>query len=106
MYKLVKKNNGYFRKIANNKTALNLITKDINRNISLAVITAIYLSETETTRYNRIYYILEGKLTLIINNETLILEIGDTCYLSKDSTYIIKGSFSALVINQPAFGIL
>jgi ethanolamine utilization protein EutQ (cupin superfamily) len=104
MYKVVKASEGVIRQIADNKTANNLITKDIHPEMSLAITEATSYYEQETTPYNRIYYILEGELELTVDNVASKLRPGDACFISKDTTYEMRGTFKAVTVNQPAFG--
>lgn len=104
MYKIVRESEGKIRQIARNKTANNLIGKDISPNVSLATTKASDYYEKETTQYDRIYYVLEGELELIIDNETNKLLKGDSCFIGKDTTYEMRGTFEAVTVNQPAFG--
>jgi ethanolamine utilization protein EutQ (cupin superfamily) len=93
MYKIVKSSEGTIRKIADTKSANNLITKDISPNFSLATTEAVNHYEEETTEYDRIYYVLDGKMGLIINNDEYELNSGDSCYIDKGSKYIMQGTF-------------
>ena len=105
MYKIIKSNEGTVHKIADNKIATNLITKDINIGVSLAIIDAKEYHEKETTLYNRIYYIIDGILTLTFENDKHNLKSGDSCFISKGTVYDMSGTFKTIVINQPAFGV-
>ena len=80
MYKLVKSSRATIRHIAQNKIASNLITKDISSDLSLATTEATTYYEQETAPYNRIYYVLDGELELIIDGETNQLQTGDACF--------------------------
>lgn len=104
MYKIVKASEGTIRQIAENKTANNLITKEISPDFSLATTEATDYYEQETTPYNRIYFVLEGELELTIDHQTSTLQQGDACFIGKDTTYEMRGTFKAVTINQPAFG--
>jgi ethanolamine utilization protein EutQ (cupin superfamily) len=104
MYKVVRKSEVSIRKIADNKVALNYITKDISQEVSLATTEANDYYEKETTEYNRIYYVLEGTLLLVFDKEEISLQAGDTCFVKQGTTYEMKGTFKAVMVNQPAFG--
>ena len=106
MIKVVKKSEGTLHKIAENKIAINLITKEVTKDVSLAVIEANNFHEDETTLYDRIYYIIDGELILINDNKKYILSVGDSCFIPEGTTYVMSGTFKILVINQPAFGTL
>lgn len=103
-YKIVRSNEATVREIAPSYHAHNFITKDISPNFSLAVNGAIDHTETETTEYDRIYYVIEGVIHLEFDGEKLNLETGDSCFISKGTTYDFGGTFKAVVVNQPAFG--
>jgi len=104
MHKVVRHTEGKIRKISDTKSSNNLITKEISPTVSLATIEASDYNEKEITDYDRIYYLLEGALELFIENETVELQPGDVCYLSSGTEYEMKGTFRAIVVNQPAFG--
>lgn len=104
MYKIVRQSEGIIRKIAKNKTANNLISKDISPNVSFATTSASDYYEKETTLYDRIYYMLDGELELTIDEEISRLHKGDSCFIGKDTTYEMRGTFEAVTVNQPAFG--
>jgi ethanolamine utilization protein EutQ (cupin superfamily) len=104
MYKIVRESEGIVRQIAPNKTADNLISKDISPNISFAITEATSYYEKETTPYDRIYYVLDGVLDLTIDGATNTLQKGDSCFISKNTTYEMRGTFKAVTVNQPAFG--
>jgi mannose-6-phosphate isomerase-like protein (cupin superfamily) len=104
MYKHVKATEATVRQIAANKTAANFITKDICPDLSFATKEPINYYHKQTTPYTRIYYVLEGVMTLTIDGNDIEVNIGDVCYLEKDTTYEMRGSFKAVTVNQPAFG--
>ena len=104
MHKIIKATEGTIRHISPNKFANNLITKEISPNLSLATIEAQDYYEQETTLCNRIYYVLQGALTIIADGETNELREGDVCFIGEDTTYDMSGTFKAVVVNQPAFG--
>lgn len=104
IYKVFRQTNGTIRQIAPNKTANNLITKDISPDLSLTTTKATDYYEKETTLYNRYYFVLEGELELTIDGETSTLQKGDACFIGMGTTYEMRGTFEAVTINQPAFG--
>ena len=93
MYKVVKKSEAKLRVITANKRSFNFITKDISPNVSLAITGGENFSEEEKAKYDRIYFVLKGKLTLIFDDEKVILEEGDSCFVKKDTLYIISLTF-------------
>jgi len=104
MFKVIRKSEASIRKIADNKTATNYITKDISSQMSFATIEAIDYFEKETSSYNRIYYVLKGTLQLMFGKQEISLQGEDSCFVEKGTTYEMKGTFKAIVVNQPAFG--
>ena len=64
MFKIVKANEGTMRQITDNKSANNLITKNDTTAMSFATTEGVDFYEKESTSYNRIYYVLVGKLEL------------------------------------------
>jgi len=64
MCKIIRNTEAKTRTIADNKTATNYITKDISKDISFATTKATNYYEKEIVNYNRIYFVLEGELTL------------------------------------------
>lgn len=83
MHKVIKSSDATVRRIADNKTAANFITKEVSPELSFATTEATDYYEKETTAYNRIYYVLEGSLTLKIDGENMELTVGDACFKAK-----------------------
>jgi mannose-6-phosphate isomerase-like protein (cupin superfamily) len=104
MYKIVRKSEATVREIADTYRASNYITKDVSPNISLAINTADRHDEIETTRYDRIYYVITGEIKITIDSKPNNISSGDSIFISKDTTYQFGGTFEAIVVNQPAFG--
>ena len=104
MYKIVRASEGIIRKIADNKTANNLITKEISPTMSLATTEATDYYEKEMCEYDRIYYVLDGELQISSDGVKSTLQAGDACFISKGTTYEMRGTFKAVTVNQPAFG--
>ena len=104
MFKVVRKSDAFIRQILENKVAINYITKETNQNVSFAVTEATDYIEEEEAKYDRIYYVLEGELTLVFDEEKIFLKREDACLVSKGSKYSVKGTFKVVVVNQPAFG--
>lgn len=104
MHTIVRASEGVVRHIAPNKTATNLITKDISPAVSLAVTTGTDYHEQETCQYNRIYYVLDGELKIESDGATSILHTGDAIFITKGTTYSMHGTFRAVTVNEPAFG--
>ena len=104
MYKVIRKSEATVRHIADNKIAFNYVTKELSPAVSLAVTEAIDYYEQEATDYDRIYYVLEGELDLNFDGSDVRLAVGDSCFVAKGTEYEMRGSFKAVMVNQPAFG--
>lgn len=104
MIKVIRQSEAVVRQITGTYKATNFITKDVSPNVSLAVNEAVKHSETETTDYDRIYYVLDGELHIRLKDNDYTVYAGDACFISAHTTYDFSGSFKAVVVNQPAFG--
>jgi mannose-6-phosphate isomerase class I len=103
MYKIVRKTEVIARKVSDNKTVNNFITKEISPNFSLAVIdNKGYFGEV-TIGNDRIYYVVSGELMLAFGNEEIKLNEGDACFISRDSSYTMSGDCKIVTVDQPAF---
>jgi len=92
------------RKISDSHTVFDMLKKDLSKNVSLAIATAKNHSEiTKNMKSDRIYYVLEGKLTVIVGTELYAANPGDLIFISKRTPYNFQGSFKAILINVPAF---
>ncbi|TAK89188.1 cupin domain-containing protein [Patescibacteria group bacterium] len=104
-YKVVRSEEAVAREIVPTYHAHNFITKEISPNFSLAVNEAKDHQETETTEYDRIYYVIEGIIVFDFDGDHAEVKAGDSCFISKGTTYDFGGTFKAVVVNQPAFGV-
>lgn len=104
MYKIVRKSEAKIRKVAENKTAYNLITKEHTPKVSLAVIEGKNYKDIIMAEYNWIYFVIDGVMTLKFGNEKYSLEPGDSCYVTKGQKYEMSGTFKSVIVSQPAFG--
>jgi mannose-6-phosphate isomerase-like protein (cupin superfamily) len=108
MLKIIRKPEAKERKVADNKSAFNYITKDISQDVSLAVIEGTdYVGEANVPQ-NRIYFVLSGSLILDLNGEKTILYPEDSCFISAGTkySYVMSGTFKIITIDQPAYGVL
>lgn len=104
MIKLIKKEQAEARKISNTYTVLNMLTKEINKKVSVALAEGENHSEiTKNIRSDRIYYVLEGQLTVAQGEEVYVANPGDVIFIEKNTPYHFKGTFKAVLINVPAF---
>src|SRR6266513_2399994 len=104
MFKIVRASEAIPRQIAETYKANNYITKDISPDVSLAINEANNHQETELTKYDRIYYVLEGEIEFDFDGEIVRIQAGDSCFVAKDTEYKFSGTFKTVVVNRPAFG--
>lgn len=104
MIKLIKKEQAEARKINESYTVLNLLTKENSKKISVSVGEAVNHSEiTKNIRSDRIYYVLEGQLTVVQGEEVYVANPGDLIFIEANTPYHFKGTFKVVLINTPAF---
>ena len=104
MIRLIKKEQAEARKINNTHTVFNLMTKEISKKVSVAVGEGVNHSEiTKNIRSDRIYYVLEGQLTVVQGSEVFVANPGDLIFIEANTPYHFKGTFKAVLINAPAF---
>lgn len=97
--KIIKKEDGVSRKIAESYSVLNLLTSNDSDNVSLAVSIAKDHDEITKAISDRVYYVLEGEL--IIDGEAA--EIGDVVFVGANTEYNFRGTFKAVLVNSPPF---
>ncbi len=105
MLKVIRKSEARERRIAENKSAFNYITKDISPEVSLAVIEGSDFKGEINITEDRIYFVLSGSLILNLNGEEIILYPEDSCLISRGTKYIMSGTFKVITVDQPAHGI-
>ena len=98
--KIIKSEDGVSRIISDSYSVLNLLTASDSDNVSLAVSSANNHDETTKTTSDRVYYVLEGELTV---DDNLVAKKGDVVFVSANTEYNFKGSFKAVLINSPPF---
>ncbi|MEM5791109.1 MAG: cupin domain-containing protein [Candidatus Aenigmatarchaeota archaeon] len=104
MIKLIKKEQAEARKISNTYTVFNMLTKKISKKVSVALAEGKNHSEiTKNIRSDRIYYVLDGKLTVVQGKKVYVVNPGDIIFIEKNIPYHFKGTFKAVLINVPAF---
>lgn len=91
---------GQERKISDSYSVRNYVTADHCENVSLAVGNAKnHIEETESSS-DRIYYILEGNIRI---NQNVDGWPGDVIYIPMHTPYLFEGTFTAVIVNSPAF---
>lgn len=100
--KVFKKESGVLRKISGSYSVLNLLTVADSNKISVAMSTAENHEEITKTASDRAYYILEGEL---IVDEQFVGKPGDVVFVPENTEYKFGGTFKAVLINSPPFGV-
>ena len=94
MYKKISRNEKITRKISEVHSADNYFTR-LNGKL-----------ESSKIINERVYYFISADADFLIDNEKVHCESGDVLYLNKDTNYSAEGSFEAITINVPAFGVI
>jgi len=104
MIRLIKKEQAEARKINNSYSVSNLLTKETSKKVSVSIGEAVNHSEiTKNIRSDRIYYVLEGQLTVVQGTEVFVANPGDLIFIEANAPYHFKGTFRVVLINTPAF---
>ena len=106
MYKKITKNEKVTRKITDVHSADNYLTKETTENISLAINRLDGKLDLVKTVNERVFYFINADVDFMIDNEKVHFEDGEVLYLSKDTNYSAMGTFKAVVVNCPAFGVI
>lgn len=105
MYKIVKKEEGTIRK-QGDYSITNYLTKEFREAFSLAVLELNGQHElTKSIETDRIYYLIHGNATFIIEEETVKVKEEETLFIEKNTSYSFSGHCKAVLINIPAYGI-
>lgn len=104
MHKLITRQDAIPRKIAENKTAYNYISKEISPGVSFAVIEGTNYNAPVTAAQNWIYFMVDGDMTLRFKDEVITLHEDDACLVTKGEQYQMIGTYKAVIVCQPAFG--
>lgn len=106
MYKKISKNQKVRRNISEVHFADNYLTKETTENISLAVTKLNGKLDLNNLKNERVYYFINADVDFIIDGEKVHFENNDVLYLDKNTNYSAEGTFEAVTINVPAFGVV
>lgn len=105
-YKLIKEEDTVVRKHNDSYSIKNYLTKDFNKNFSLAVSELEGKHDlTKSIASDRIYYFIEGNAIFNIEESQVKVSANDTLFIEKNTEYCFEGKCKAVLINIPAFGI-
>jgi len=97
---VIRKTRTSIKKVTEDKKPLSELVK-IDEKISLDVVEVNNHYEKTKAAFSRIYYISEGIMQLIINNQELLLEKGDACFVEKGMLFELKGTFTVIIVSRP-----
>lgn len=104
MILVVKKEEMEEHKINGDHAVFGMLKKDLSKNVSLSIEKSKgHVEITRNMRSDRIYYVLEGQLRVIVGHESYIANTGELIFISKKTPYHFAGTFKAVLINVPAF---
>lgn len=86
--------------ISDEKNSLN-DSINLDEKISLNVVEATDYHEKTKSAYNRIYYVSDGLIKLLINGQEIFLQKGDACFIEKGMTFELSGTFSVIIVSHP-----
>jgi ethanolamine utilization protein EutQ (cupin superfamily) len=98
--KIFKKSESVIRKVSETFTVNNYLTSADSDKVSVAVGTATNHEETTQTSSDRVYFVIEGQITV---NGKLIGQPGDIIYIPANTSYDFEGTFKVVIINSPPF---
>lgn len=106
MYKKISKNQKVRRNISEVHFADNYLTKETTENISLAITKLNGKLDLVNLKNERVYYFINADVDFIIDGEKVHFDNNDVLYLDKNTNYSAEGTFEAVTINVPAFGVI
>ena len=83
--------------------AAQFVSNDGLNTVSLDVIEVIDYSEKGKASFNRVYQIFDGVMQVIINDQEINLQKGDSIFIEKGMNFEIKGTFKAVAVHRVAF---
>lgn len=106
MYKKISKNQKVRRNISEVHFADNYLTKETTENISLAITKLNGKLDLNNLKNERVYYFIKADVDFTIDGEKVHFDNNDVLYLDKNTNYSAEGTFEAVTINVPAFGVI
>lgn len=105
MYKKITPNERVTRVVNSEHSIDNYLTKETTENISLAISKLNGELETSKTLSERVYYFIKANAEFNIEGEKVFVSDGDVLYIQSDTNYSVNGTFEAVTVNTPAFGV-
>lgn len=104
MHKIVRRAEAQERSVGATKSVLDYVTMEINPAVSLVVVRNKGDWGGSVAKYSRVFFVLEGALTLKFSDEEIILEAEDACFVDKGEAYNFSGDCRVIVVDAPAHG--
>jgi mannose-6-phosphate isomerase class I len=101
MFMVVRKSDRVAKKFAD-KTEVPADVHETLQHMSLDVIEVTDYVEQGKASFNRVYEIYDGIMQVVINEQHIDLQKGDSIFIEKDMNYEIKGTFKAIAISNAA----
>jgi mannose-6-phosphate isomerase-like protein (cupin superfamily) len=104
MYKVIRKSEAKERSVGETKSVFDYVTKEISPAISFVIVKNVGDWGETISKYNRIYFVLEGTLKLKFQDKEVTLEPWDSCFVDKDTKFNFAGDCHVIVVDSPAHG--
>jgi ethanolamine utilization protein EutQ (cupin superfamily) len=104
MHKVIRKSEAKERRVGETKSVFDYITKEISPAVSFVVVKNAGNWGEVVSKYDRVYFVLEGSLTLKFQDEEVVLESWDSCFVDKDEKFNFSGDCQVIIVDSPAHG--
>lgn len=102
MFTVIRKSDQSRKKITENNDPIDYASKESLDTLSLDDFEGTDYYEKGKASFSRIYQVYEGAMHVIINEEEIILNKGDSIFIGKGTSFEMKGTFKALAVNKEA----
>lgn len=101
MFLVVRKSDKTVKKFDSKKDAPGDVHEAL-LHVSLDVIEVTDYEEQGKAAFSRVYEVYDGVMQVIINEQQINIQKGDSIFIEKGMDYEIKGTFKAVAINRIA----
>lgn len=102
---VVRKSDPSRKKTSNEDNSIASVSNNSLNNLSLDVFEETDYYGKGRASFSRVYEVFDGVLHVIINDEEIILNKGDSIFIGKGTIYEMKGTFKVIAVNKVATGI-
>jgi mannose-6-phosphate isomerase-like protein (cupin superfamily) len=103
MFVVVRKSDPSRKKISGNNENIDRASNNLLNTFSLDIFEETDYREKGKASFNRIYEIYDGELHVIIDDQEIILQKGDSIFIGKGTSFEMRGTFKAVAVNTVAF---